>query len=113
MQSSILSISTTDGSLEDYNTRYDSDEDAIPLSLYLYDNTEDENADLDSIKDKLQFAFTNEAYTYDIVIKGSQDWKDKYASVLSDYTSLEGVLEIHKSNTETICYKLYYYNYNS
>ena len=108
MHSSILGVSTTDGSLDDYDLGYYMDDDMTHLYLYLYNYDDYENADINNVKDKLQFVFTSEAFTYDIVVKGSQVWNDTYASTPYEDTECQAVLEIHKSDTETICYEVYY-----
>ncbi len=106
MKSSIKDIQTGDDSLAEYELSYYIYEGIPRLKLKLYAYGTD--VDINNIKDKLQFTFTDTSYTYDIIVRDSQEWNDKYASTPYEDTDCKAVLEIHKSDTETVCYEVYY-----
>lgn len=103
---SILDVTTGDDSLIGYELNYKNDDDITHLELQLYAYGTD--VDINNIKDKLQFTLADEAYTYDIIVRDSQEWNERYASTPYEDTYCKAILEIHKSDTETICYEVYY-----
>lgn len=91
-------------SLNDYDISYSTQDGSTHLRLELYTDVT-----LTELKESLRITFAdNKLYTYNIVEKGSQEWNEKYADAdLSEYCN--GILEIHKSDTEITCYELFVY----
>lgn len=91
----------TSSLLDSYEVTYRIIEGDLHLNLWLYTDTT-----LGSIKDSIQVNFGDKPYTYKIIERDSQEWTEKYADADFD-PQCDGVLEIHKSNTETTCYEIF------
>lgn len=101
-------INATTGSSLYYDCyKHTNDDGEYIAGLYLY--AEDENDTYDSIKNNMKIQLTNSSETYEIIHRGSDEWNNKYSNLKDE--DCVGILEIHKSETMTTQYRIYFIGY--